>query len=219
MELEPPSTSLLTQKDNFSTYHKWLIIYHHLRFNFSVLKSFIRNAEERALFLEIEWRFTSSIGTKSTFPLTFLSLMFQLFEIECALKLRRKNMDFLWVERSMLLDDVILLMPLLMKPLQPKKCLTMNFLPIPTFVALVLGLPPMPIYLDLRKNSCYGTGNLGSRSSCIPSRLMNPLAFAMKCLLSSLPSSNLLQISSHLLFVSPVNWLVLNVVCPKLTNQ
>ncbi len=45
---------------------------------------------------------------------------------------------------------------------------------------------------------------------------MNPLVFAMKCLLSSLPSSSLLQISRHLLFVSPVNWLVLNV--PKVNR-
>ncbi len=135
-----------------STYPRWLITYHHLRIAFSVLKSFIRAVEERALFLEIELRFTSPIGTRSTFPLMFLSLMFQLFEIRCALKLRRKSMVSLWVERSILLGNVILLMPSLMKTLQPRKRLTMNSLPIPRFVAPVLVLPPMPIYLDLRKN-------------------------------------------------------------------
>ncbi len=51
------------------------------------------------------------------------------------------------------------------------------------------------------------------------SRLMNSLAFVIKCLLSIPPSSNLLQISRHLLFVSPVNWLALNAMCPKLTDQ
>ncbi len=42
------STSLLTPKDNLSTYHKWLITYHHLKFAFLVLKSFIRIVEEWA---------------------------------------------------------------------------------------------------------------------------------------------------------------------------
>ncbi len=133
-------------------------------------------------------------------------------------------MDFLWVERSILLDDIILLMPSLMKILLARKYLFMNSLPIPRFVPPVLVLPPMPIYLDLRMNFCYGTGNLGSacigsRSSCILSRLINPLVFAMKCLLSSLPSSSLLQISRHHLIVSHVDWLVLNAVCLKLTDQ
>ncbi len=118
--------------------------------------------------------------------------MLQLFEIQFALKLRRKGMVSLWKERSILLGNVILLMPSLMKTLQPRKHLTMNSLHIPRFVVPVLVLPPMPIYLDLRKNFCYGTGNLGSacirsRRSCILSRLMNPLVFAMKCLLSSHP--------------------------------
>ncbi len=122
----------------------------------------------------------------------------------------KKSMVLLWAERSILLDNIILLMPLLMNPLQPKKCSTMNFLPIPRFVALVLVIPSMPIYLDLRKNFCYGTGNLGSaciefRNSCDLSKLMNPLAIVMKCLLSSTPSSNLLQISRHLIYVTPVN--------------
>ncbi len=48
-------------------------------------------------------------------------------------------------------------MPSLMKPLQPKKCLTMNSPPTPRFVALVLIQPPVPIYLDFRKNFFYGT--------------------------------------------------------------
>ncbi len=56
LELEPLS-SLLTPRDDLFTYHKWLIIYHHLRFAFSVLKSFIRIVEERASFLEIQLRF------------------------------------------------------------------------------------------------------------------------------------------------------------------
>ncbi len=94
LKLKPLSTSLLTPRDNLSTYLTWLITYHHLRFTFSVLKSFIRVVEERALFLGIELRFTSPIGTRSTFPSMFLSVMFQLFEIQCPLKLRRKSMVF-----------------------------------------------------------------------------------------------------------------------------
>ncbi len=58
LELELLSTSLLTPRDDLSTFHKWLIIYHQPRFAFSVLKSFIRVMEERALFLEIKLRFT-----------------------------------------------------------------------------------------------------------------------------------------------------------------
>ncbi len=46
--IEPLLTSLLTTRDNLSTYHKFLIIYHYLRFVSSVLKSFIRNLEERS---------------------------------------------------------------------------------------------------------------------------------------------------------------------------
>ncbi len=136
----------------------------------------------------------------------------------------KKRMVFLLMKRSILLDNVILLMPSLMKSLQPTKCLTMNSLPIPRFVALVLVLPPIPIYLDLRKNFFYGTGNLGSacigfKNSCKLSKLMNLLVFIMKCFLSSPLSSNLLQISRHLHFFSPVNWLVLSARCLKLTNQ
>ncbi len=111
-----------------------------------------------------------------------------------------------------------------MKTLQPRKCLAMNFLPIPRFVALVLALPPMPIYLGFRKNFCYGTGNLGS--ACIMfkiswnlSKLMNLPVIVIKYVLSSTPSSSLLQISRNLLFVSPVNWRILNAVCQKFTNQ
>ncbi len=37
-----------------------------------------------------------------------------------------------------------------------------NYLLIQRSAALVLILPSMSIYLDLRKNFCYGTGNLGS---------------------------------------------------------
>ncbi len=129
-----------------------------------------------------------------------------------------------WVERSIILGKIILLMPLLMKTLQPRKRLTMNFLPIPRFVALVLVLLPLPMYLDLRKNIYYGTRNLGSacngsRSLCLLSRLINPLAFATKCLLLSHPYSSLPQISRYLFFVSPVNWRILNAMCLKLTNQ
>ncbi len=69
-------------KDNLSTFQKWLIIYHHPRLALSVLRSFIRIAEERAGFLEIELRFTLLIGTGSTYPLVFLSLILQLFEIQ-----------------------------------------------------------------------------------------------------------------------------------------
>ncbi len=102
--------------------------------------------------------------------------------------------------------------------------LTMNFLPIPRFVALVLVLLPMSIYLDFRTNFWYDTGNLGSacigfKNLCDLLKLMNPLMSVMKCLLSSQPLSNLLQISRYPRFVSPVNWLVLNAKCLKLTNQ
>ncbi len=42
----------------------------------------------------------------------------------------------------------------------------------------LIGIGPMPIYLDLKKNFSYGTGSLGSacivfENSCNPSKLMN----------------------------------------------
>ncbi len=163
---------------NLSTYHKWLIIYHDPRFAFSLLKSFIRVVEERTLFLGIKLRFTSPIRVRLTFLLMFLSLVIQLLKIQCALKLRRNSMVSLWVERSILLDSVILLMPSLMKTLQPKKRLTINFLPIPRFVTLVLVLSPIPIYLDLRKTSVLAMETWDqhvSDSGCNLSKLMNPL--------------------------------------------
>ncbi len=100
----------------------------------------------------------------------------------------------------------------------------MSSLPIPRSAALALVLHPMPIYLDLRKDFCYDNGNLGSawivfKNSCILSKIMNPLVFVMKYLLFSPPSSNLLQFSRNLLFVSHVNWLVLNTKFLKSTNQ
>ncbi len=61
------STILLTSRDNLSTYHKCLIIYHHLKLAFSVLKSFIRIVEERALPLEIGLRFIQPIMHWHTF--------------------------------------------------------------------------------------------------------------------------------------------------------
>ncbi len=91
-------------------------------------------------------------------------------------------------------------------------------------VALALVLPPMTIYMDLRKNFCYGIGSLVS--ACIRfkylynlSKLMNFLVFVMKYLLSSHLFSSLLQISRHLHFFSPVNWCALNVKCLKSTTQ
>ncbi len=78
--------------------------------------------------------------------------MFPLFEIQFALKLRRKSIVFLWVEVSILLDVIISLMPFLVKLLLPKKPLIMISQPIPRFAALASVLRPIPIYLDLKKD-------------------------------------------------------------------
>ncbi len=69
-----------------------------------------------------------------------------------------------------------------------------------------------------RKNFFYGTGSLvlaciGFKNLCNLSKLMILLMFVMICLLSSPLSSSLLQISRHLHFVSPVNWLVSSAKC------
>ncbi len=66
------------------------------------------------------------------------SPMYQLFEIQCALKLRSRRMLFLWLEVSILLDTIISFMPFLVEPLLPKKHLRMIFLPIPRSAALTL---------------------------------------------------------------------------------
>ncbi len=124
--------------------------------------------------------------------------MYQLFEIQCALKPTRRSLIFLLLEESISLDVIISLMPFLVELFPPKKPLTMNSLPNPKFTALVIVLPPMLIYLDLKKNFSCGTGSLGSaciryKSSCNLSKLMNPLAFVMKCLLPSSLFSSLLK--------------------------
>ncbi len=173
------------------TYICGVIIQHHLRSDFSVLKSFISTVEDKTSFLEIKLRFTLPTGTASTYLLMSLNSMFWLPAIQCALKLTRKNMFFLWVEASILLDYIISLMSFLVELLLTKKHLTMNSLPVPRSTALALVPSPMPIYLNLRKNFSYGTGSLGSvciepKNSCKQLKLMYPPVFAMKCLLSSL---------------------------------
>ncbi len=152
-----------------------------------------------------------------------LSPMFQLFEIQCAQKLRVRSMDFLWVGASILLDIVNSLVPFLTELLLPKKSLIMNSLPNPRSAALALVLPPMPIYLDLRTNYFHGTGCLRSayiesKNSCELSKLMKLLVFVMKWLLSSLVSSSLLPVSRQLHFVNPVIWHVLSTIHLKPTN-
>ncbi len=77
--------------------------------------------------------------------------MFQMFEIQCVLKLRKRSLVFLWVEASILMDVNISLMPLLMELLPKETLYHERSLPIPRSAALVLVMPPMPIYLDLRR--------------------------------------------------------------------
>ncbi len=150
----------------------------------------------------------------------------QLFKIQSALNLRRRrSMVFLCVKVQIVLDAIILLKPFLVELLVSKQHLTMNSQPTPISAALVSVVPPMPIYLDIRKNSpmhwhwklvisMYGIQELVQ-----PMIPMNPLIFVMKFLLTTLLYSSPLQISRHLLFVNPVKWLVLSTVCRNPTTQ
>ncbi len=70
-----------------------------------------------------------------------------------------------------------------------------------------------------KRNFQIGSACIVSKNSCNLLKLINLLAFVMKCLLLLIQFSSLAWISRHLLFVSPVNWLAQSAVCLKSTNQ
>ncbi len=113
--------------------------------------------------------------------------------------LRRMNMFILWVDVSILLDIIISLMPSLVQlPPPPKHTFYHEFSAYSKICYLVLDMPQIPLYMDLRKNHSCDTGSLEStciifKNSCDQSMLMNPLVFVIKCLLLSLLFSSLLQ--------------------------
>ncbi len=120
---------------------------------------------------------------------------------------------------SILLTIINSMIPFLVELLLPKKPLTKNFLPILRSPVLVSNVK----LSGLQKELLLWHWKLGISMYCIQKLirpvLMNLLVFAMKCLLSSPPSSSPLQISRQLLFVSHVNWCTLFAICLKSTNQ
>ncbi len=135
LELEAPSTSLLTPSDDVTTYFKWHIIYHHLRFAFSVLKFFIRIVEERASFLEIELRLNSInipiIVFESNLPIVQNSMCTETEKKDYSFSLGGR-VNFAGCHHF---SDALL----------AQTTPTKETSPIPKSVALVLILPTMPI--------------------------------------------------------------------------
>ncbi len=213
------STSLFTWRDNISTYHKWLITYHHLRSAFSVLKFFIWIVEKSIIF-EDQDEIHLTIQNHIDIPFDVFESNVPIVWNSICTEAEKKKYGFSMCGSNNFAGHHHFSDALFDGTTPTKETLDHEF---STYFKICCPCS-MPIHLDLRKNFFCGTGTFGSacnvsKCSYKHMKLMNPLVYVMKYLLSSLLFSSLLQISIHLHFVNPVSWLALCVVCLKSTNQ